>query len=103
VFALPDPNQVQLVAVLTAKTGQEAQLRRALHDIIPMVKAEPGCIEYAMHVDRQDQSRIVMFEIWADQAALDAHGAAPAFQSLAARFGELLAEPPSLTRLQRIG
>ncbi|WJM29909.1 hypothetical protein QUC32_30105 (plasmid) [Novosphingobium resinovorum] len=46
---------------------------------------------------------IVMIEAWADQAALDTHAAAPAFTGLAARFEHLLAAPPSLERLRRIG
>lgn len=44
-----------------------------------------------------------MVESWADQAALDAHGRAPALTRLAARFDALLAEPPAVERLRRIG
>ncbi len=98
-----DPNEVQLVATLTAKPGQEAALKAALQSIIPAVLREPGCREYAMHVARQNPSRIVMFERWADQDALDSHGAGATFQSLAAQFDTLLAEPLEIVLLQRIG
>src|ERR1700732_638710 len=69
-----DPNEIQLVASLTAKPGQETALRTALQSIIPEVLRERGCVEYAMHVDRKTPSRVVMFERWADQEALDSHG-----------------------------
>jgi quinol monooxygenase YgiN len=98
-----DPNEIQLVATLTAKPGQETALRTALQSIIPEVLRERGCVEYAMHVDRKTASRVVMFERWADQEALDSHGAGVPFQSLAAQFDTLLAEPLEIVLLQRIG
>lgn len=98
-----DPNEVQLVATLTAKPGQEAALRRALLDIIPLVHEEPGCRRYDMHEDRQHPARIVMLEAWATEADLARHGTAPAFTQLAAGFDELLAEPLAVVALRRIG
>src|SRR5277367_6161504 len=34
---------------------------------------EPGCLEYVMSADPVDESRVVLFERWADQSAFDAH------------------------------
>lgn len=98
-----DANEVQLVAILTARPGQESALRDAIVSIIPAVRGEAGCLEYAMHVDRENPDRIVMFERWSDQQALDDHGSAAPFQSLAAEFDTLLAKPVELIPLQRIG
>ena len=39
-------------------------------------RSEPGCIEYTFCADPLDPSRVVLFEKWDDQAALDAHIAA---------------------------
>ena len=42
----------------------------------PMVAAtleEPGCREYAFTPDPDDDDRLMLFELWDDQAALDAH------------------------------
>ena len=36
-------------------------------------RAEPGCLEYVFAADPLDPERVVLFERWADQAALDAH------------------------------
>lgn len=95
-------HEVQLVATLTAKPGQEAALKQALRDIIPLVRNEPGCLRYDMYEDRDDPSRIVMLEVWETENALAQHAEAPPFKRLAARFGELLAAPLSLVRLKRI-
>lgn len=36
-------------------------------------RKEAGCLEYVMAADPIDQSRVILFERWADQAAFDAH------------------------------
>lgn len=36
-------------------------------------RKENGCLEYVMAADPIDDSRIILFERWADQAAFDAH------------------------------
>lgn len=94
--------EVHLVATLTAKPEQKAALFDALRSIIPTVRTEPGCIRYDLHEDLDNPLAAVMLETWRDQAALDAHAAAPAFQSLAAHFDTLLAEPIRLLRLERV-
>ena len=45
-------------------------------DSIRASRAEPGCLEYTMSADPLDPSRVVLFERWADQGALDTHLAA---------------------------
>ena len=95
-------DEICLLARLRAQPGQEAALIDAVTAIVPEVRAEPGCLVYAAHLSREEPGTIVMYEVWADQAALDAHTKAPALSSLAARFGELLAEPLGLEPLSRI-
>ena len=98
---MPD-DEICLVAYLKAKPGKEAALAEAVAAIVPRVRAETGCIGYTAHVSREEPGTIVMYEVWADQGALDTHAKAPALSSLAARFDELLAEPLGLTPLRRI-
>lgn len=39
-------------------------------------RTEPGCIEYVFSADSIDPGRVRLFELWQDQASLDAHGEA---------------------------
>lgn len=94
---------VHLVARLVPQAGKADELAHAIMVTLPQVRSEPGCIAYLAHESRDEPGVIVMIEAWADQAALDFHAAAPAFTGLAARFEDLLAAPPSLERLRRIG
>lgn len=42
-------------------------------DAMKATRDEPGCLEYVMSADPVDESRVVLFERWADQAAFDGH------------------------------
>lgn len=101
-MTIPPSEQVQLVAYLVAKPGQEQALADAITAIVPDVLKEPGCIAYSAHVSREKPGTIVMYEIWQDQAALDTHAKAPAFTDLAAQFDTLLGEPLRIDLLRRI-
>jgi quinol monooxygenase YgiN len=45
-------------------------------DAMRASRAEPGCLEYTFSADPVDPSRVVLFEVWESQEALDAHLAA---------------------------
>lgn len=94
---------VHVIARLIPRPGKAEELANAFQEILAEVRAEPGCLLYDAHESRDAPGVIVMAESWADQAALDAHGRAPALTRLAARFDALLAEPPTIERLRRIG
>ena len=49
--------------------------------------AEAGCLDYVFAADPLDPERVVLFERWADQAALDAHIAGMRQQRAAAPAG----------------
>lgn len=36
-------------------------------------RQEPGCLEYVIGADPADESRLFMYQLWADQEALDTH------------------------------
>ena len=42
-------------------------------EMMRVSRAEPGCIEYTFAADPLDPGRVVLFERWTDQDALDAH------------------------------
>ena len=43
------------------------------HEAMKKSRAEPGCLEYTVAADPVEPGRVVLFERWVDQAALDAH------------------------------
>jgi quinol monooxygenase YgiN len=52
--------------------------------------SEPGCIDYRFWQSVDDPSSFLLLEQWEDQAALDAHMAAPQLAEFAAALGPAL-------------
>jgi quinol monooxygenase YgiN len=52
------------------------EMRQALLDIVARSRQDAGCIEYTWSEDLEERGVFHFFEIWADQASLDAHLAA---------------------------
>ena len=76
-----------VVATITAKAGNEVLVREALEKIVPLSRAEDGCLRYDLHVDLGNHASFVMLEAWRDAAALAEHEATPHFQELVNTVG----------------
>jgi quinol monooxygenase YgiN len=91
---------VHVMAIITAKPGQRAELLAAFKANVPNVHAEDGCIEYVATVDtangpgiqtRFGEDTFVVVEKWASLDALKAHAATPHMAAYAAKTRELIA------------
>ncbi len=56
--------------------GREAFFQ-AVVPVVAATRAEAGCQEYTFSPDPDDPNRIMLFEIWDDQASLTDHLASP--------------------------
>ena len=63
---------------VTAREDSFDQMRDLSLEHVRRSRTEPGCISHAVHVDCENQLRLMFFEQWADRAALLAHFAVPA-------------------------
>jgi quinol monooxygenase YgiN len=91
-----------LVVSFRARAGGAAALERRLRQMATLSLAEPGCLEYTLHADADDPDRYLLYEQWADQAALDLHDATTYVHEFIAAFPDLLAEPIGKRRLRRL-
>ena len=62
------------------QAGQEETAAGLLKKMIPLTRQEPGCRMYLVHRSPADPRRFFLYEQYDDQAALDAHRAAPYFE-----------------------
>ena len=97
---------VVLAVTWVAKEGEADAVADLLRQVAPLSRAEPGCLQYDVHRDRDDANRFFLFERYVDEAALEAHGASPHFQQFV--FEEALPrlaerERRYLTPLEREG
>jgi quinol monooxygenase YgiN len=83
-----------VIATLPGKPDKRAEIAAMLTKAAAASRGDAGCISYAFHVDLEDADRYVSVEVWQDQAALDAHFAAPHLAELMAAAADLFAGPP---------
>jgi quinol monooxygenase YgiN len=86
-----------LLAELAATPSTRGDLVAALEALARLAGTEPGCIAYTLHARQDDPCALVLYELYADRAACDAHLESAPVQSLLARFDSLLAAPPRIS------
>ena len=72
-----------VIAKWTAKPDEVEEVERCLTAITPLARAEPGNLQYTVHRDPEDPLLFVIYEQYADEAAFQAHVAAPHFKEIA--------------------
>jgi quinol monooxygenase YgiN len=91
--------RVMIVSRLTAVPGRRAELLAAFDDLHEEVADEPGTEIFAMHTARDDPDVVVFYEVYRDEAALNAHREGSAVRGLVARLSDLVVVPPEVTYL----
>jgi len=61
------------------REGHEDEAVELFNLLAPATRAEPGCRMYLVHRSTTEPRRFFLYEQYDDQAALDAHRAAPHF------------------------
>ena len=58
---------------ITIEDGGRDAFLTAVKPMVAATHTESGCREYAFSPDPDDTNRVLLFELWDDQDALDAH------------------------------
>lgn len=64
---------VRLVITVEAESGKGAELASAMNEYCRNAAQEPGCEQFELFHSALDPDKLIVLELWADQAALDAH------------------------------
>src|SRR5215813_9699554 len=64
---------VRLVITTYAKPGKGAALAQAMAERCRAVQQEPGCQQFEVFQSALDPDKLVVLELWEDQAALNVH------------------------------
>ncbi len=73
---------VVLAVTWVSMEGEREAVADLLRRLMPLSRAEPGCLQYDAHRDPDDPDRFFLFERYVDEAALEAHAASPHFREL---------------------
>lgn len=85
---------IVVIASFRLKPGTEETGLAALATVIEATHAEPGCLGYSLHRDKEDPARLAIVERWADEQALADHLEQPYEKAFLEAAMPLLAEPP---------
>ena len=66
-----------ILAQITAEPGKEALVRAELEKLVPITRAEAGCINYDLHVDNENPGFFVFYENWETRDLWQTHMNAP--------------------------
>jgi autoinducer 2-degrading protein len=82
-----------ILAYLTAKPGKEAEFKEKMTAQAKRCLAnEPGCLQFDVAQDPKDPARLVMLEVYQDEAAIKAHQESQHFKDFRPVVSELVAD-----------
>ena len=70
---------VVLAVTWMAKAGHETEVAALFQKLTEQSRQEPGCAMYQVHRHKTEPRRFFIYEQYKDDAALEAHRAAPHF------------------------
>lgn len=88
---------IHVLAIITTRPGQRAAVLEIFDTIVPIVRAEEGCIEYGATIDVEGadpafgSDTFVVVEKWESVAALKAHAVAPHMKAYGEKTRDLVA------------
>jgi quinol monooxygenase YgiN len=94
---------VGVIAVIRAKEGQEAEFERVFAEMTAQVKAnEPGNQMYQLTRSRAEPRTYKVLEMYADQAAFEAHGASDHYKAGGRKLRDLVEGRPEVEVLDAV-
>ena len=94
---------IGVVATIKIKEGTNEAFESVARELMAAVRAnEPGNSLYQFCRSRTDPTTYVVMEIYADQAAVEAHGKSDHFRLIGAKMGPSMAGRPEIQYLEPI-
>ena len=88
---------IGVVATIKIKEGTNAAFEAVAQEMMAAVRAnEPGNTVYQFCKSKTEPTTYVVMEIYADQAALEAHGKSDHFRSIGPKMGPSMAGRPDV-------
>lgn len=81
------------VTVQVKREHVDDYLAAVRHDAEHSESDEPGCLRFDVVQDRDDRHRFYLYEVYRDEAALEAHRQSPHFKLYAEKTSTWLAAP----------
>jgi quinol monooxygenase YgiN len=94
--------KLAVIARITALPGKRDEVMDALRPVVAATRGEPGTLVYAMHTDKAEEDVVWFYELYADDAALAAHGGSEAMKQAGGELRGKVAGRPELHMLDLV-
>jgi len=95
-------SQVAVIAKISVLPGTRADAIVAFHQAITNATGEAGTLQYVLHEDAKQDDLLWIYELYTDQAALDAHSTSDGMKALGPVLRPFMAGRPELTYLNPV-
>lgn len=85
-----------IAAKLYIKPEKIAEFTKLFQGMTDSTLKEPGCTQYQLYQNPYEKSSFLVFETYKNQAAVDAHFAAPYFKEYGDKIGALASKPAEI-------
>jgi quinol monooxygenase YgiN len=82
-----------IIATVTPKPEFRDSVEQAMRTLVSHTRKEPGNLRYDLFARVDGADAFDVFEIYTDQAAIDAHSQSPHFQAFSSQVKDLLSAP----------
>ncbi len=65
--------KLTIVAHITAMPDKIALVKAELEKLVPVTRAEKGCLDYDLHQDNENPAHFMFYENWESRALWQAH------------------------------
>jgi quinol monooxygenase YgiN len=92
-------SQIAYVVKVTAVEGKRDEALDTMGKLVAEARNESGTLHYTMHADHADPNVIWFYEVYADQAAFEAHIGSATMAEVGGALGGLIAGAPEMHQL----
>jgi quinol monooxygenase YgiN len=95
-------SKIAFVVKVPVAEGKRDEALATLGKLVAATEDEPGTVQYLMHTEVENPDVIWFYELYADQAAFEAHSGSAAMAEVAGALGGLLGGAPEMRQLDLV-
>ena len=89
-------SKISVLAKITTQDGKRGDVLAGMAPMMDHVETEEGTLKYILMEDSKDDNVVWVYEEYADQASLEAHGSSDVMKALGGAIGQFMAAAPEL-------
>lgn len=94
--------KINITAIVKSNPDSTEETKNFLTEMAIHSKKEDACIQYDLHQDKENPTLFIFHEIWKSEGGLALHNTRPYIRGFAERASEILAEPVTIYKTNKI-